>query len=163
MARPPAPTPTTAAGSYTIGVTITDQEGASDAETLAYATGNEASDFLPPINQAGTTRSVFKKGSTIPVKIVITDCDGDAVTTLAPVVQLDRIDSTSAGAVNEPMIVESATNGKTMRWVGDMYHYTLSTKNSQFNGGGALTTGTYRITVTDPSLAESRSVIFDLG
>jgi hypothetical protein len=50
-----------------------------------------------------------------------------------------------------------------MRWVGDMYHYTLSTKNSQFNGGSALTVGTYRITVTDPSLAESRSVMFDLS
>ena len=105
---------------------------------------------------------MFKKGSTIPVKVVITDCDGGLVTTLTPVVQLDRIDSTPAGAVNEPMITESATNGKTMRWVGDMYHYTLSTKDSQFNGGGALTAGTYRITVTDPSFAEPKSVIFDL-
>lgn len=151
-----------AAGSYTIEVTISDQDGASDSETLAYATANEAGDFLAPINRAGTTRSVFKKGSTIPVKIVITDCDGAPVTTLVPVVQLDRIDTTPAGEVNEPMVVESATNGKTMRWVGEMYHYTLSTKNSQFNGGSSLTVGTYRITVTDPSLAESRSVTFDL-
>jgi len=151
-----------AAGGYTIGVTIIDQDGASDSQTLAYATANQAGDFLPPINQDDTTRSVFKKGSTIPVKIVIADCDGALVTTLAPVVQLDRIDTTPAGEVNEPMIIESPTNGKTMRWVGDMYHYTLSTKNSQFNGGAALTVGTYRITVTDPSLAEPRSVVFDL-
>lgn len=151
-----------AAGSYTIDVTVTDQDGAFDTETLSYATANDAGAFLPPINQGDTTRSVFKKGSTIPVKIVIIDCDGQLVTTLAPVVQLDRIDATPAGEVNEPMVVESATNGRTMRWVGDMYHYTLSTKNSQFNGGAALTEGTYRITVTDPSLAESRSVIFDL-
>ncbi|GAA1918885.1 lectin-like domain-containing protein [Nocardioides marmoribigeumensis] len=150
------------AGSYTIGVTVTDQDGSSDAETLTYATANGAGDFLPPINQGGTTRSVFKKGSTIPVKIVVNDCDGKLVTTLSPVVQLDRIDTVPVGAVNETMIVESATNGKTMRWVGDMYHYTLSTKNSQFAGGAALTAGTYRITVTDPSLAHSRSVVFDL-
>jgi len=99
---------------------------------------------------------------TYQVKIFITDCDGALVTILAPVVQLDRIDTTPAGPVNEPMVIESATNGKTMRWVGEVYHYKLSTKNSQFNGGSALTVGTYRITVTDPSLAESASVSFDL-
>jgi hypothetical protein len=56
------------------------------------------------------------------------------------------------------------TNGKNMRWDGSQYIYNLSTKNSQFNGGSALTTGTYRIWVTDPSFFAPAAIdaYFDL-
>ena len=107
-------------------------------------------------------RSSRRKGSTIPIKIVITDCDGNLVTNLTPTVQLDKVDSNPDGSVNEPLITEVATNGKQMRWLDSFYHYTLSTKNSQFAAGGAMAAGTWRISVTDPSLAAPASVIVDL-
>ena len=140
------------AGTYTVSATVSDGYE-SDTRTGSWTTRNQAGDFLPPINAAGS-RSVFRLGSTIPVKIVVRDCDGAVVTGLSPDVSV--ISTTGAE------VVEAATNGKAMRWNGSQYQYNLSTKNSRLADGSDLVPGTYRITVTDPSLAASRSVVVDL-
>lgn len=149
-----------AAGTYTVTGSIDDGED-SDSTSASYATKNTAGAFLAPINASGT-RSVFRKGSTIPVKIVIRDCDGAVVDTLTPGVQLEKLDGVPLPATNELQIDEAATNGRQMFWAGDHYHFNLSTKNSQFAGGGDLVAGSYRISVTDPSLAAPASVVVDL-
>jgi hypothetical protein len=151
----------TAAGSYNATVTVTDDDGGSDAEGItgvrAYNTANA---IMQPINSAGT-RSTFKIGSTIPVKITVTGCDGAAVTSLTPAVNLEQNDTSATASVNEPAVAEVATNGKLMRWDGTQYIYNLSTKLSQFTGA-ALTQGTWTVSVNDASFAAPVKAAFDL-
>ncbi len=145
---------TYAPGTYTITVNVSDSDGAAadqassgaGAVSLLYST----SGFLQPINMDGT--SSFKLGSTIPVKIRVTDCSGAYVTTLAPKVGLKKI-ATSTASVNEVTSSSAADTGNVMRWdaEGSQYIFNLSTKLSQFNAGQDLTEGTYTLTVTDPS------------
>lgn len=154
----------TSAGTFPLTATVADDDGGGDSSAAPATTKNSPGAFLPPIN-AGGTRSSFKIGSTIPVKVGVTDCDGTPVSTLAPRVQLDKVDAVPDGPVNEPQISEAPTNGKEMRWVGgdQFYLYNLSTKNSQFSAdGGELTPGTYRITVTDGSFHQGSSVYVNL-
>ncbi|TDO63962.1 thrombospondin type 3 repeat-containing protein [Kribbella sp. VKM Ac-2571] len=150
----------TANGTYTIGVSVTDDDGGNGTGDASFATQNTPSALQQPINAAGT-RSVFKLGSTIPVKITVTGCDGAAVSTLTPTVTLTRVDTTPDGIVNETAVDTVATNGLQMRWSDTQYIYNLSTKLSQ-QTGAALTAGTYRVTVSDGSFAASVSASIDL-
>jgi len=149
-------------GTYNATVTVTDDDGGEDSatSTAGFATKNTASALMQPINAAGT-RSVFKLGSTIPVKITVTGCDGGLVTTLSPNVSLTKVDTSVEGSVNETAADAVATNGLAMRWSDTLYIYNLSTKLSQ-QTGAALTAGTYRITVSDPSFYAPTSALVDL-
>lgn len=152
-----------AAGTYNASVTVTDDDGGSDAsDVAAFKANNTPSAILQPINSS-STRSGFKIGSTIPVKITVAGCDGGAVSSLTPQVNLVQGDVTPDFPVNESVLTESATNGKLMRWdaTGQQYIYNLSTKLSQFTGG-ALTQGTYTVAVNDPSFAAPVTAKFDL-
>lgn len=138
-------------GTFTATVTVTDDDsGVGSASNTSVRTYNTPSSFQQPLNTTGT-RSSFKIGSTIPVKITVVDCGNVQVTSLTPTVNLAQGDNTADIAVNETVISEVATNGKLMRWSTDKYIYNLSTKNSQFNGGAALTPGTYTVSVSDAS------------
>jgi hypothetical protein len=149
-------------GTKTITIAVTDDDGGSGSSSGTFATKYTPSSFLAPINTGAGPRSVFKLGSTIPVKITVTDCTGAQVTTLTPAVQLAKVDNVPDGSVNEDQVTETPTNGKNMAWVGDKYLFTLSTKNSQFNGGANLTSGSYRLWVTDASFFGSPNAYFDL-
>lgn len=154
----------TSNGTYTIGVTVTDDDGGTDSDNAptAFATKNTPSQIMQPINAAGT-RSVFKLGSSIPIKITVTGCDGLAVTNLTPTVGLSKLDSLPDGFVNETTVSTSTpTSGVSMRWTDTLYIYNLSTKNSQQAGGAALTQGTYKVTVSDPSFYAPVTATFDL-
>jgi hypothetical protein len=147
-----------AAGSYTATVEIDDGDNGTDSAGGAgsssfsafYSTG---SGILQPINMTGT-RSGFKLGSTIPVKIQITDCNGNAVTNLSPQVTLKKMDATADVAVNETVISTVPDQGTTMRHAGDgQYIFNLATKS--------LSQGSWRVTITDASIAPV-SALFDL-
>jgi hypothetical protein len=152
----------TSNGTFTIGVTVTDDDGGSDTEDAPsqFATQNTPSALLQPINAAGT-RSVFKLGSTIPVKITVTGCDGQPITTLTPTVTITKLDSTPDGGMTESPASATATNGLAMRFSDGIYIYNLSTKLSQ-QYGTALSAGSYRITVSDPSFVASTSALVEL-
>lgn len=151
-----------AAGSYTIGVTVTDDDRGVGTASGSFTAYNTPSAILQPINAAGT-RSVFKLGSTIPVKITITGCDdGQAVSTLTPTVSLVRVDTTVENVVTETAVTATPTNGTAMRWSDTQYIYNLSTKASQFPNLTALTQGTYKVTVDDGSFAAPVTATFDL-
>jgi hypothetical protein len=107
----------------------------------AYAT----SGLLSPL---GGARSSFRLGSTIPVKLRVTDCDGASVSNLSPQVHL--------GWANGPEVIvassSAADTGATMRFTGGtggQFIYDLSTKRS---GQAGLTPGTYHLWVTAPGL-----------
>ncbi|MFL6037887.1 MAG: PxKF domain-containing protein, partial [Gaiellaceae bacterium] len=118
-----------------------------------------ANGFLPPVNMTGA-RSSFKIGSTIPLKIKVTDCNGTSVSTLHPDVDLKKTDSTPENPVNEVVSSSAADTGDDMRYDAGapQYIYNLSTKRSQFCpssvcSNGDLTAGTYEVKVSDPTFA----------
>ena len=147
-------------GNYTVGVTVTDDDGGSDSGSATFGTQNTPSSIMQPINAAGT-RSVFKLGSTIPIKITVTGCDGGTVTTLTPTVNLSKVDTTVDAPLNETAADTVATNGLAMRWSDTQYIYNLSTKLSQ-QTGAALSVGTYKVTVSDSSFSTPATAQFDL-
>ena len=136
------------AGNYTISVSVADDDGGSDSDTDNVSLTWNDSGILQPINATGTP-SVFKLGSTVPVKIKVFDCNGTAVNTLAPTIELKRMDPTPASDVTEAPPAASADAGNTMRWSpdGQQYIFNLSTKRSQFNAGGDLVQGTYSLKI----------------
>ncbi len=151
-----------AAGTYNGTITVTDKDGGvGSSNALAGARAyNQPSAIMEPINTTGT-RSSFKIGSTIPVKITVLGCDGQQVTSLTPAVNLEMKDTTADVAVNEGSITEVATNGKLMRWSTDKYIYNLSSKASQFHDGAALPQGTWTVSVNDGSFQAPVKAAFD--
>jgi hypothetical protein len=139
-----------------------DDAGVGTGSGSAFTAYNTPSAILQPIN-ASPNRSTFKIGSTIPVKITVTGCDGNAVTSLTPRVNLELTDTTASDTVNEPAVTETPTNGKLMRWdaTGQQYIYNLSTKLSQFTGA-QLTAGTWTVSVNDDSFLRPVKAAFDL-
>jgi hypothetical protein len=144
------------AGSYTITVTINDDDtgpgtGADDSDTAAVSLLYNASGVLQPVNdtQAHQDPSIFKYGSTIPVKIRVTDCAGTVVTGLAPQISVKKIlGSTPTTGVDEPIYSTSgADSGTTMRYSDGLYIYNLATKSL------ADPSATYRITITSSQFA----------
>lgn len=148
-----------AAGTYTVSLTVTDDDLGTGSNTASFKANNTASGILAPINTGGT-RSSFKQGSTVPVKITVTGCDNLPVTNLTPQVSLALFDQTPDFPVNESVVSLVATNGKQMRWDGTQYIYNLSTKQSQFTN--AALSGTYNIAVYDPTFAAPTQAAFDV-
>ena len=110
-----------AAGSYTITVSVNDGDLGTDSKTQAVSLLYNRTGFLQPINMDNSSN--FKLGSTIPVKIKVTDCNGASVGTLVPQVFLTRVGSGS-GTVNEPVIVERSRCRKrhALRLIGPSIH-----------------------------------------
>ena len=146
---------------FTAIVTVTDDDGGSDtASADGFTTQNTPSAIRQPINATGT-KSVFKIGSTIPVKITVTGCDGAAVTDLTPTVTLYKLDGVPNPGDLETATSTIATNGLQMRWSDTQYIYNLSTKLSQ-QYGTTLAAGSYRVSVDDPSFFSRTTADFEL-
>jgi hypothetical protein len=141
-----------AGGPYTVSVTVTDKDaGTSTAATSStFSFLYNASGVLQPVNdtQAHQDPSVFKYGSTIPVKIKVTDCNGISVSTLSPVISVKKISgSTPPTGVDETITsTSSADTTPYMRYdsTAQQYIYNLATKS--LNDSSA----TYTITITGP-------------
>jgi len=91
---------------------------------------------LQPINSDGT--SVFKAGSTVPVKFKLTG--GSAgITDLQPTLSYARISNGVVGSVNETVSTSAATTGNLFRYdpTARQYIFNWSTKG--------LAPGTYRL------------------
>jgi hypothetical protein len=135
-------------GSHTAAVKVVDDDGGSTGvQTLTLNVLYNTSGILQPINSSGT-RSAFKLGSTIPVKVKITDCSGNPVSTLSPQVSLTKLDGTPDGTSVEDFYSTVPDQGSTMRFTGSpdyQYIYNLGTKT--------LTQGDYRITISEPMIA----------
>jgi hypothetical protein len=121
------------AGNYTIRVNAGDEDGGNatqrtGAVSLEYATGA----ILPPFNPDGS--SIFKYGSTIPVKVQVTDCNATPVGGLSPSVVVRLIDSsTPPNEINETSVssTSAADTGTQMRWdpTSQQYIYNLASKS----------------------------------
>jgi hypothetical protein len=107
--------------------------------------------LLPPL---GTGRTSFKLGSTIPLKLQVTDCTGAPVESLPLTVHLGWLNGPEGVAASS----SAADVGATMRYMESQYLYDLSTKRSTLNGK-ALTPGTYHVWVTGPGLLNVEATI----
>ncbi len=101
------------------------------------------SGFSQPTNDTGynpsQTLSVFKGGSTIPVKFQLKNASGTPVqATSAPQWLVPQKLSSMSAPVDESIYSDPETSGTTYKWDATQYHYNWSTKG--------LTTGYwYRI------------------
>jgi hypothetical protein len=87
-----------------------------------------------PIDRDGP--NVFKQGSTIPLKLALTDASGDPVAGATVRVHMERM---SNGEVVD-VVEGTATNGKPFTYSADRYRFNLSTK--------PLSPGDWRIRIT---------------
>lgn len=149
---------TFAPGTYTVLVSAKDADGGASSESLVGAVSHRyrTSGLMEPVDADGS--SVFRLGSTIPLKIVVTDCDGALVTNLSPDVDLANVDTSPQGVVNEVESSSAADDGDNMRWSAERYLYNLSTKRSEFCvtgslmcSDGDLNPGSYAVTIKDPA------------
>ena len=130
------------AGVYPIQVGVTDDDGGTDSDTINHTVNNIPSGILPPVNSNGT--SVFKHGSTVPVKITVTGCSG-IVSTISPQVTVVKLANGTESPPNEAIISTSnADTGTQMRYSDGQYIYNLATKSLS-------TPATYRVKVSHPT------------
>jgi hypothetical protein len=121
-----------APGSYTITVNVSDDDnGGAVAKTAAVSRNYAIGAIQSPFNADGS--SVFKYGSTVPVKVRITDCANVSVTTLAPTIRVALASSATPGtAINTTVDSTSAadTTG-VMRYdaTSGQYIYNMATKS----------------------------------
>ena len=140
----------TTGGPYTIVVSVNDEDPGvgGTASSTAFSFLYNASGVLQPVNdtQAHNDPSVFKYGSTVPVKIRVTDCNGVVVTGLTPQIAVRKIaGSTPPSGVDETISSTSgADSGTTMRYSDGLYIYNLATKSL------ADSSATYEIKITGP-------------
>jgi hypothetical protein len=144
------------AGTYVVSVSVVDGDGGSataggssgGALSLLYTT----SGLLQPIN--ADKSSNFKLGSTFPIKIRITDCNGAPVGTLAPEVGLKKVGGGS-GTPNEAVPESVPDDGNDMRYSDGQYIYNLSSKRSTLldPAGAPLPLGSYEVRVYHPAIA----------
>lgn len=92
----------------------------------------EWSGVLPPINPDGT--SVFKAGSTVPVKFMLTGSSA-GITDLEATLSYTKIANGSPGAVNESVSTSAATTGNLFRYdsASETYIFNWSTKGLPLN------------------------------
>jgi hypothetical protein len=137
---------TSGVGKFTYTATATDVAGNTNTATGSYSVIYDWDGFLQPINdtahQQGAT-SVFKAGSTVPVKFQLKSADGTVVQAKNAPKWLSPAAATDAAppSVNESVYTDTESTGPTFRWdaASRQYIYNWSTKDAKV--------GTYRIGV----------------
>jgi len=115
-------------GNYSISVSVMDQAGNLRTEEVRYQVVYDFLGFMQPINSNGT--SIFKAGSTIPIKFKLGDFLGinqsDAIASLTVTRLGDNVD----GSVNELPINTAASSTAFFRYddLSGQYILNLSTK-----------------------------------
>jgi hypothetical protein len=142
------------AGPHTVSVTVSDDDlGTSASMQKTLIVNYNTSGVLQPVNwtQAQNNPSIFKWGSTIPVKVEFTDCDGTPAGGLSVKIAVKKIaGSTPPSGDNEEITnTNSPDSGAYMRWVDSKYLYNLNTKSL------ADKTATYEITITVESTLQT--------
>ena len=145
-------------GTYTARVTVSD--GTTTASKDATVTVNyNTSGILQPVNwtQAHNDPSIFKWGSTVPVKVRFFNCDGtNAGTSLSVKIQVRWVSGVTppVGEFEAITNTNSPDSGGFMRSSGDLYLYNLNT--------GTLSdkTATYEIVLTVQSTGQTVTTLF---
>ncbi len=127
-------------GTYSFAATATDHAGNATSVTGSYRVVYSFTGFLQPINdtahQVGTGVSIFKAGSTVPVKFRLRTADGRVVqATMAPVWLAPAPGSALTAPVDESVYASAPMSGGAYRWdaTDQQYIYTWGTPKTQAN------------------------------
>ena len=140
-----------APGAYAVTVNVADDDGAAGAPesgtvNLRYA----MSPILQPVNSDASSVFARRRGSTVPVKVRVTDCTGTPVAGLAPAIGVSQDSALAEGdPVNEVASTSAADTTGVMRYDGGQYIYNLSTTG--------LAPGTWTVYVREPTSGQSRA------
>ncbi|MCX7778873.1 MAG: PxKF domain-containing protein [Patescibacteria group bacterium] len=120
-------------------VRAVDQAGWESYQTITYEVGYLFSGILQPINADGS--SIFKLGSTVPVKFRLTDFNNQSVSTVMARLYLLKISNNISGSVLEAVSSGSANSGNLFRYdnLDNLYIFNLGTKS--------LSTGTWQLEI----------------
>jgi hypothetical protein len=125
-------------GSTTVTCTATDRAGNTGTETFTVTVTAAWSGILQPVNTDGS--SIFKLGSTVPVKFQLTGASA-GITNLSARLYLQRVGAGATGTVLEAVSTSSATTGNLFRYdaTSGQYVFNLNTKT--------LSAGTYQLRI----------------
>ena len=143
------------AGTHTAAIKILDDDGGLSGVATATLTVNyNLSGILQPINDTGHGQnpSVFKYGSTIPVKVEVTDCDGSHPSNLALFVTWRAGASSTPVGDTEVVPTSQPDSGNQMRFSDPLYVLQLNSKKTTNDNTSAVT-----IWVTIQSTSQSVS------
>jgi hypothetical protein len=144
---------TATVGAKTFAVTATDNAGNTATKTYTYSVVYDFGGFLPPVSLDG--RSLFKLGSTIPVKFQLFDAVGNPVSDAVARIQVVQLSNGEpAGEPQDAVSTSAATTGNLFRYdsTGQLYIFNLATK--------PLSAGSWRIIV---NLNDGTSQSIDIG
>ena len=131
------PVITSSVGTYSVTCTATDNAGNTAAATVQYLVIYRFDGFLQPINDTGHSQvcnspcpvSIFKGGSTVPVKFQLKDANGNIVqSTSLPVWIAPQQGSATSAPVGESIFTDPATSGAYYQWDGSKYAYNWGTQ-----------------------------------
>lgn len=123
----------------TFTLRATDQAGNTASQTTTFSVVYDFSGLLQPINPDGS--SIFKLGSTVPVKFQLKDANGIYVSTAVARIYLSKVTDGVTGTELEATSTSSADTGNTFRYdsSGNQYIFNLGSKS--------LSAGTWRIRI----------------
>jgi hypothetical protein len=125
-------------GTTTVTCAAKDKAGNQDAKTFTVSVTTAWSGVLQPVNADGS--SVFKLGSTVPVKFALTGASA-GVKDLAARLYYARVGSAGTGTYDEATSTSAATTGNLFRYdaTANQYIFNLGTKT--------LSSGTYTLRI----------------
>ena len=142
------------AGPHAISVYVTDEDGGtSGVLTTTLVVNFTTGGILQPVNwtQGNQDPSIFKWGSTLPVKVQFFDCNGLIVSNLVVQVSVLKLSGSTPNSGVEEVITNtnSPDSNGVMRWSAPQYIYNLATKSLSDSSA------TYQLTLTVQSTGQT--------
>ncbi len=131
---------TNGVGGFTYTATATDNAGNVETKTGTYKMLYAWNGFPQPINdtahQVGTSTSIFKAGSTVPVKFQLMDVNGKVIqASTAPLWVTPVKGSATSAQVDETAYTASSTTGGSYRWDSTSSQYIYNWGTAKGNAG----------------------------
>jgi hypothetical protein len=151
----PASGSTFALGTTTVTCSSSDHSGRTATGSFTVSVSYSWSGFLQPINADGS--SIFKLGSTVPVKFQLVGASA-AITNVVANLSVAKVSNSVVGTDSETVTNVGADSGSTFRYdpSANQYIFNLSTK------GGTWTKGTYQLRVDLHDGVSTRTVAISL-